>query len=59
MESCWTTEGIHFLGVPKKGNLPMEPPMERVGDRAIVLPRGVQKVRQNTPKSTYKVSIGW
>ena len=50
------------MGVPKKGSLPMEPPMERMGDRAIVLPRGVQKVRPSdfdaTRPSDFDATLG-
>ena len=62
MERCWTTEGIHFWVVPKKGSLPMEPPMERVGDRAIVTPQGVQKMRPSdfdaTRPSDFDATLG-
>merc|ERR1712117_354031 len=54
--------GDPFFGVPKKGSLPMEPPMERVGDRAIVSPRGVQKVRPSdfdaTRPSDFDATLG-
>ena len=54
--------GDPFCEVLKKGNLPMEPPMERVGDRAIVTPRGVQKVRPSdfdaTRPSDFDATLG-
>merc|ERR1712117_419829 len=54
--------GDPFFVVPKKGSLPMEPPMERVGDRAIVLPRGVQKMRPSdfdaTRPSDFDATLG-
>merc|ERR1712020_690125 len=62
MQRCWATEGISFLGCQKKGILPMEPLMERVGDRAIVMPRGVQKVRPSdfdaTRPSDFDATLG-
>ena len=54
--------GDPFFGVPKKGSIQMEPPMERVGDRAIVLPRGVQKMRPSdfdaTRPSDFDATLG-
>ena len=57
-----TDRGDPNFVVLKKGSLPMEPPMERVGDRAIVLPRGVQKVRPSdfdaTRPSDFDATLG-
>ena len=54
--------GDPFFGVPKKGSLPMEPPMERAGDRAIVMPQGVQKLRPSdfdaTRPSDFDATLG-
>ena len=54
--------GDPFFVVPKKGSLSMEPPMERMGDRAIVLPRGVQQMRPSdfdaTRPSDFDATLG-